>query len=171
MDEICPPSTVYAAFNRYGGPKEIVEYPFNDHEGGAFFHEVVKMRWLAAWPADERSGDWPRRGRASPEPSGDLGHPVGDTGQPPRGGPTVQGDATDEKPGPLLETKLYLPKLRRGQVARPRLSERLSRGAERKLTLDLGTGWLRQDDAIGRVAGGHRGRCAVDGLALARPQR
>ena len=47
MDEICPPSTVYAAFNRYGGPKEIVEYPFNDHEGGAVFHEVVKMRWLA----------------------------------------------------------------------------------------------------------------------------
>jgi cephalosporin-C deacetylase len=47
MDEICPPSTVYAAFNRYGGPKEIVEYPFNDHEGGAVFHEVAKMRWLA----------------------------------------------------------------------------------------------------------------------------
>ncbi len=37
--------------------------------------------------------------------------------------------------GPLLETKLFIPKLRRGQVARPRLSERLSRGAERKLTL------------------------------------
>ena len=24
-----------------------MEYPFNDHEGGAGFHEVVKMRWLA----------------------------------------------------------------------------------------------------------------------------
>ena len=36
---------------------------------------------------------------------------------------------------PLLETKLYAPKLRRGVVARPRLSERLSRGAESKLTL------------------------------------
>jgi cephalosporin-C deacetylase len=47
MDEVCPPSTVYAAFNRYGGPKEIVEYPFNDHEGGEGFHEVVKLRWLA----------------------------------------------------------------------------------------------------------------------------
>lgn len=47
MDEICPPSTVYAAFNRYGGPKEIVEYPFNDHEGGEGFHDVVKLRWLA----------------------------------------------------------------------------------------------------------------------------
>jgi cephalosporin-C deacetylase len=47
MDEICPPSTVYAAFNAYGGPKEMIEYPFNDHEGGAVFHEVAKMRWLA----------------------------------------------------------------------------------------------------------------------------
>ena len=47
MDEITPPSTVYAAYNHYGGPKEIVEYPFNDHEGGQGFHEVAKMRWLA----------------------------------------------------------------------------------------------------------------------------
>jgi LuxR family transcriptional regulator, maltose regulon positive regulatory protein len=36
---------------------------------------------------------------------------------------------------PLLETKLYVPKPRRGLVARPRLSQRLSRGAESKLTL------------------------------------
>jgi LuxR family maltose regulon positive regulatory protein len=36
---------------------------------------------------------------------------------------------------PLLETKLYVPKLRRGLVARPRLSERLGRGVESKLTL------------------------------------
>lgn len=37
--------------------------------------------------------------------------------------------------GPLLETKLYVPRLRRGRVARPRLRERLSRGAESKLTI------------------------------------
>ncbi len=48
MDEITPPSTVYAAYNHYGGPKEIVEYPFNDHEGGQGFHDIAKMRWLAA---------------------------------------------------------------------------------------------------------------------------
>jgi LuxR family maltose regulon positive regulatory protein len=36
---------------------------------------------------------------------------------------------------PLVETKLYIPKLRRSLVARPRLSERLSRGAESRLTL------------------------------------
>ncbi|MGZ8502486.1 MAG: acetylxylan esterase, partial [Candidatus Limnocylindrales bacterium] len=47
MDETCPPSTVYAAFNHYAGPKEIREYPFNDHEGGQGFHDIAKMRWLA----------------------------------------------------------------------------------------------------------------------------
>jgi cephalosporin-C deacetylase len=46
MDHVCPPSTVYAAFNHYAGPAEIREYPFNDHEGGGGFHDVVKMRWL-----------------------------------------------------------------------------------------------------------------------------
>jgi cephalosporin-C deacetylase len=47
MDDICPPSTVYAAFNAYAGPKEIREYPFNAHEGGQGFHDVEKLRWLA----------------------------------------------------------------------------------------------------------------------------
>lgn len=46
MDVTCPPSTVYAAYNHYGGPKEIREYPYNDHEGGGPFHDVVKLRWL-----------------------------------------------------------------------------------------------------------------------------
>lgn len=36
---------------------------------------------------------------------------------------------------PLLETKLYVPKLRRGVVPRPRLSERLNRALESKVTL------------------------------------
>ena len=47
MDMTCPPSTVYAAFNHYGGPREIREYAFNDHEGGEAFHTVEKMRWFA----------------------------------------------------------------------------------------------------------------------------
>ena len=38
-------------------------------------------------------------------------------------------------PSPLLETKLYIPRVRRGLVTRPRLSERLSRRGESKLTL------------------------------------
>ena len=47
MDETCPPSTVYAAYNAYGGPKEIVTYPYNDHEGGEAFHKVRQAAWLA----------------------------------------------------------------------------------------------------------------------------
>jgi cephalosporin-C deacetylase len=46
MDERCPPSTVYAAYNAYGGPKEISVYPYNDHEGGGAFHEAKQLRWL-----------------------------------------------------------------------------------------------------------------------------
>jgi len=42
---------------------------------------------------------------------------------------------TANNPGPLLETKLYVPKPRRGLVQRPRLSERLRRGLESTLTL------------------------------------
>lgn len=38
-------------------------------------------------------------------------------------------------PGPMLETKLHIPRRRRGLVARPRLSERLSPAAESALTL------------------------------------
>src|ERR1041385_2475765 len=36
---------------------------------------------------------------------------------------------------PLLDTKLYVPRRRRGLVPRPRLSDRMNRGAEAKLTL------------------------------------
>ena len=46
MDETCPPSTVYAAFNAYGGPKEICVYHYNDHEGGGAFHQVRQLAWL-----------------------------------------------------------------------------------------------------------------------------
>ncbi len=46
MDHWCPPSTVYAAFNNYGGPKEIRRYPYNDHEGGQFHQEQEQLRWL-----------------------------------------------------------------------------------------------------------------------------
>lgn len=46
MDTICPPSTVYAAYNRYGAERSIREYAFNDHEGGQAFHERVKLDWF-----------------------------------------------------------------------------------------------------------------------------
>lgn len=47
MDEICPASTVYAAFNAYAGPKNIIDYDFNNHEGGQFYQEREQMNWLS----------------------------------------------------------------------------------------------------------------------------
>jgi cephalosporin-C deacetylase len=54
MDPICPPSTVYAAFNSYGegGPddvptKEIVVYPHNEHEGGAAYQYDRQLDWFS----------------------------------------------------------------------------------------------------------------------------
>ncbi|MCX5070415.1 acetylxylan esterase [Micromonospora lupini] len=47
MDQACPPSTVYASYNHYAGPKQIRVYPFNGHEGGGAFHEAEKLRFAA----------------------------------------------------------------------------------------------------------------------------
>ncbi|MCY3916799.1 MAG: acetylxylan esterase [Chloroflexi bacterium] len=46
MDTICPPSTVYASYNHVNSEKEIMEYHFNNHEGGGFQHTVEKIRYL-----------------------------------------------------------------------------------------------------------------------------
>lgn len=48
MDQICPPSTVFAAYHSYGGPKEIEVYAFNDHEGGEAFQQRRQLGWLRA---------------------------------------------------------------------------------------------------------------------------
>lgn len=67
MDQTCPPSTVYAAFNAYAGAKEICDYEFNDHEGGQIWQRVRQLRWLAG-----------RLRAAQPGPTGaDLGQPGG----------------------------------------------------------------------------------------------
>ena len=51
MDDICPPSTVFAAYNYYSGPKEIKVYEYNQHEGGGIYQTVEKLRYLdALWP-------------------------------------------------------------------------------------------------------------------------
>lgn len=47
MDLTCPPSTVFAAYNSYAGPKEIEVYEFNDHEGGDAFQRSRQLEWLA----------------------------------------------------------------------------------------------------------------------------
>ncbi len=46
MDDICPPSTVFAAYNHYHGPKDIRVWAFNNHEGGQAFQNVAKLQFL-----------------------------------------------------------------------------------------------------------------------------
>jgi len=46
MDDICPPSTVFAAYNHYAGPKQIKTYEYNNHEGGANFQTLEKLNFL-----------------------------------------------------------------------------------------------------------------------------
>lgn len=52
MDPVCPPSTVYAARNNWGGTAEIIEYAFNEHEGG------LGLQWQeeAAFLAEQLAG-------------------------------------------------------------------------------------------------------------------
>jgi cephalosporin-C deacetylase len=52
MDMICPPSTVFAAYNHFAGPKQITIYTYNEHEGGGNYHAVEKVRFLnQVWPS------------------------------------------------------------------------------------------------------------------------
>lgn len=49
-DNVCPPSTCYAAFHAYGGKadvhKELVTYPYNAHEGGGAYQQVRQVAFL-----------------------------------------------------------------------------------------------------------------------------
>jgi cephalosporin-C deacetylase len=47
MDEICPPSTVFAAYNYYAGEKQIEVWPYNHHEGGSTFQNIERMKMLS----------------------------------------------------------------------------------------------------------------------------
>jgi cephalosporin-C deacetylase len=46
MDDLCPPSTVFAAYNHYAGPKELKVWPFNGHEAGQAQHVLEQLRFL-----------------------------------------------------------------------------------------------------------------------------
>ena len=51
MDLICPPSTVFAAYNHFAGPKDIRIYQYNNHEGGGNYQTVEKVKFLnEIWP-------------------------------------------------------------------------------------------------------------------------
>ncbi|HEY5848372.1 MAG TPA: acetylxylan esterase [Microlunatus sp.] len=61
MDAICPPSTVFAAFNAYGlgdhdssaePGKQINVYPHNGHEGGGPYQIEAQLDWFAELFAD-----------------------------------------------------------------------------------------------------------------------
>jgi len=55
-DTVCPPSTVFAAYNQYGAAtgrttppdRTMHVYPFNQHEGGEAIHVRRQLRWLSA---------------------------------------------------------------------------------------------------------------------------
>jgi cephalosporin-C deacetylase len=47
MDPVCPPSTVYAAFNHYAGEdRRMTVWPFADHGGGYGSNPAVQLAWL-----------------------------------------------------------------------------------------------------------------------------
>ena len=46
MDTICPPSTVFAAYNHYAGTKDIRIWEFNNHEGGEIFQVIEKIKFV-----------------------------------------------------------------------------------------------------------------------------
>jgi cephalosporin-C deacetylase len=49
MDEISPPSTVYAPYNQYAGVKQIREYPFNQQDAGGVHHFYEKINFLRSF--------------------------------------------------------------------------------------------------------------------------
>ncbi len=51
MDNICPPSTVFAAYNHYAGQKDIRIWQFNNHEGGGQHQQREQVQFLQGiWP-------------------------------------------------------------------------------------------------------------------------
>lgn len=66
MDPVCPPSTVYAARNHWGGAADIVEYPFNEHEGGGAAHWPRQSAWLAERLAERLVSDSEREHSGRP---------------------------------------------------------------------------------------------------------
>lgn len=46
MDQVCPPSTVFAAYNHWAGEKDIKVYPYNGHEGGQNYQTLEKLKFL-----------------------------------------------------------------------------------------------------------------------------
>jgi cephalosporin-C deacetylase len=56
-DDVCPPETAYALYNRLQCPKEIRAYPNTGHEGGGLTHMLVKQTWLTRQLKPDTTGD------------------------------------------------------------------------------------------------------------------
>lgn len=56
MDDICPPSTCFTAYNGYAGPKDVRVYAFNGHEGGAEYQQREQLAWVRSLFAGLPSG-------------------------------------------------------------------------------------------------------------------
>ena len=46
MDDVCPPSTIFAAYNHYAGPKDIRIWPYSQHEARMHFQVIEKIKFL-----------------------------------------------------------------------------------------------------------------------------
>ena len=46
MDTICPPSSIFSAYNHYASEKDIEIYEFNNHEGGGINHTLKQVEFL-----------------------------------------------------------------------------------------------------------------------------
>ena len=47
-DEVCPPSTIFAAYHAYAGPKDIEVYEWDGHEGGRAHFDTRAIEFVAA---------------------------------------------------------------------------------------------------------------------------
>ncbi|CAI9404905.1 acetylxylan esterase [Aestuariimicrobium sp. T2.26MG-19.2B] len=72
MDQVCPPSTVYAAYNQWGqkadtAPESAINvYPYNGHEGGQQIQRWEQLGWLRdRVQLQAKPAKAPRRGRRS----------------------------------------------------------------------------------------------------------
>ena len=76
MDPVCPPSTVFAAYNHYSSlagtpaPTTIDVYPFNEHEGGQGHQFTKQLPWLRSLAGLTPAG--PPSSAASLTPAGAL---------------------------------------------------------------------------------------------------
>ena len=144
-----------------------------EHQGGAHVRQRVQRDEAPSDPVATRCGSGRQCGLRLPTIG--MRHAT-EAGSKPRGRPQECSRRMRRRmmPAPLLETKLYVPRPRRGLVPRPRLIERLDRGAASKLDARVRAGRLRQDDVARRVAGGRTGvadRRPIRRVAVARLRR